>query len=132
MERSLLQEKYPVYILELDKSETEFQTTDDIVAYFKDRIDSHEITRYLGEFDHFAHTNALKDGSIQEGIIAAKNVMFCFGIALPKPEMLAVRPRSFGIAEYADRFVVSFMEAPIPIADETMKSWVEALVKPKA
>ncbi len=102
------------------------------MAYFKDCIDSHEITRYLGEFDHHAHTSALKDGSIQEGIIAAKNVMFCFGIALPKPEMLAVRPRSFGIAEYTDRFVVSFMEAPIPIADETMKSWVEALVEPKA
>ena len=132
MEKSLLQEKYPVYILELDKSETELLNTDEIVAYFKDRIDNHEITRYLGDFDHYAHTNALKDGSIQEGIIAAKNVMFCFGIALPKPEMLAVRPRSFGIAEYADRFVVSFMEAPIPIADDTMKSWVEALVKPKA
>ncbi len=132
MEQSLLQDKYPVYILELAKSETEFSSTDEIVGYFKGLIEDHEITRYLGEFDHYAHTNALKDGSIQEGIIAAKNVMFCFGIALPKPEMLAVRPRSFGIAEYEDRFVVSFMEAPIPVANEVMVSWVQALVKPKA
>jgi hypothetical protein len=131
MKQSLLQEKYPVYTLELEKSETEYLNTDEIMDYLKTCINNHKVTCYIGEFDHYAHTTSLEEGSIQEGIIAAKNIVFCFGIALPKPEMLAVRPRSIGVAEYADRFVVSFLEAPMPMANDTMEKWAKAIVKPE-
>jgi len=131
MKQSLLQEKYPVYTLEMEKSETEYRNTDEIMSYLKTNIENHRITCYIGEFDHYAHTTSLEEGTLQEGIIAAKNIVFCFGIALPKPEMLAVRPRSIGVAEYEDRFVISFLEAPMPMANDTMEKWVKAIVKPE-
>ncbi len=131
MKQSLLQEKYPVYTLEMEKSETEYRNTDEIMSYLKTNIEDHKITCYIGEFDHYAHTTSLEEGTLQEGIIAAKNIIFCFGIALPKPEMLAVRPRSIGVAEYEDRFVISFLEAPMPLANDTMEKWVKAIVKPE-
>jgi hypothetical protein len=43
--------------------------------------------------------------------------------------MLSVRPRSIGIAEYEDRFVISFLEAPMPLANTAMESWVKAIVQ---
>jgi hypothetical protein len=128
MKQTLLQEKYPVYTLELSKSETKYQNCDEIIAFFKACVDEHNVACYIAEFDHYAHTTALVEGEIEEGIIAAKNIVFCFGIKLPKAEMMAVRPRSIGVVEYEDRFVISFLEAPMPIANQAMESWAKALV----
>ena len=124
----MLQEKYPVYTLELTKSETKHKDCDEIIAFLKARVDEHKVACYIAEFDHYAHTSTLEEGEIQEGIIAAKNIVFCFGIKLPKPEMMAVRPRSIGVVEYEDRFVISFLEAPMPIANQAMESWAKAIV----
>ena len=44
--------------------------------------------------------------------------------------MLAVRPRSIGVAETTRGFVISFMEAPMPIANAAMEDWAEGLRKP--
>jgi hypothetical protein len=41
--------------------------------------------------------------------------------------MLAVRPRSIGIADLGDRFVISFMEAPMAAANQSMEAWTLAL-----
>lgn len=124
----MLQEKYPVYTLEFTKSETKHKDCDEIIAFLKARVDEHRVACYIAEFDHYAHTSALEEGEMQEGIIAAKNIVFCFGIKLPKPEMMAVRPRSIGVVEYEDRFVVSFLEAPMPVANQAMESWAKAIV----
>ena len=35
--------------------------------------------------------------------------------------------RSIGVADMGDRFVVSFLEAPMPFANDTMESWVKGL-----
>jgi len=129
MKQQLLQEKYPVYVLEVEKSETGYQNTDEVIAYLKGCIDAHKIAVFIAEFDHYAHTKALEEGEIDPGIIAAKNIIFCFGIKLPKPVMLSVRPRSIGVAEYADKFIISFLEAPMPVANEAMESWVKAIVQ---
>lgn len=131
MKQTLLQEKYPVFTLEMDKTETEYQSIDAIMAYLKNCVEEHEVARYIADFDHHAHTSSLKEGKIQEGMQAAGNLIFCFGTALPKPEMLAVRPRSIGVSEYADRFVVTFLEAPMPMANQAMEKWVKSLVKPE-
>ena len=54
-------------------------------------------------------------------------MIFCFGHALPNAEVLAVRPRSIGIADLGDHFVVSFMDAPMKPANDAMLSWALAL-----
>jgi hypothetical protein len=129
MKQQLLQEKYPVYVLEVGKNESKYKNTDEILAYLKGCIDEHKVAVYISDFDHYSHTQSLEDGEIEEGIIDAKNIVFCFGIKLPKPVMLSVRPRSIGIAEYEDRFVISFLEAPMPLANTAMESWVKAIVQ---
>jgi hypothetical protein len=127
MKQQLLQEKYPVYVLEVGKDETPYADTNAILAYLKDCIDKHPVAAYIAEFDHFSHTKALPEGEIAPDITDAKNIVFCFGIKLPKPEMMSVRPRAIGVAEYADRFVISFLEAPMPQANEAMEKWVRAI-----
>jgi hypothetical protein len=92
MKQSLLHEKYPLFILELARDETDYDSVDAICEYFRERIESHRCGRFIAIFDHYAHTCNLPEGHVGEGIRAAKNVIFCFGIALPSAEVLAVRP----------------------------------------
>ena len=128
MKQVLLQEKFPIFKLEVDKTETPFKSSQELVDHFKKLIDEHKVTRYIGEFDHYSHTKGLEGGEIAEGIIDARNVVFCFGTKLPKAEMLAVRPRSIGIAETETGFTISFMEAPMALANDTMEIWVKGVV----
>lgn len=132
MKQVLLQEKFPIFKLEVGKAETEFKSAQELVNHFKQLVDDHKVTRFIGEFDHYSHTRGLENGEIAEGIIDARNIIFCFGTKLPKAEMLAVRPRSIGIAETTDGFTISFMEAPMALANDTMESWIKGVVKPAA
>jgi hypothetical protein len=127
MKYELLQEKFPIFKLDIDKSETRFRSAQDLVNHFKLLIDEHKVTRFIGEFDHYSHTKGIDNGEIADGIIDARNVVFCFGTKLPAPEMLAVRPRSIGIAEMETGFTISSMEAPMAIANETMESWIKGV-----
>jgi len=126
VKQTLLQDKYPVFVAEIGKDETACQTIDDVVAYLKDRIAEKPKVAFIGVFDHYAHTRGL-GGEIAEGIVGAVDVIFCFGFALPNPQVLAVRPRAIGVADQGDRFVVSFMEAPMQPANEAMQAWVQGL-----
>lgn len=132
MKQSLFHEKYPIYTLELNKEESSYRTVDAIADYFKVQIDQHAAAAFIAVFDHYAHTKGLADGEIAPAIRAAKNVVFCFGIKLLTPEVLAVRPRSIGIAELDDRFVVTFMETPMPFANDTMEQWAKGLLNTAA
>jgi len=127
MKQSIVMEKYPVFELDIKKNETKFQTADEIIAYLKEKIDNHPIAVYIATFDHYSHTNSLADGEISADILDAKNIVCCFGKNLPKANMLAVRPRSIGVAELSDEFVVSFLEAPNPMANDAMESWVKGI-----
>jgi hypothetical protein len=128
MKQTLLQEKYPVYTLEVLKTETPYDSIDGIIDYLADCIEQHPIARMIARFDHLAHTQSLPEGEIAGDILAARHVVFCFGTHLPNPHVMAVRPRSIGVVEQADRFVISFLEAPMPLANNAMESWVKALV----
>jgi len=121
-------EKYPVFTLKIAKEETSYKNIDEIFAYLKKQIEAHPIAVYIGEFDHYSHTSSLEAGEINEEIKDAKNIICCFGKVLPKPEVLAVRPRAIGVAEMADSFVVSFLEAPNPDANAAMEKWAKGLV----
>ena len=128
MKQLTVMEKYPVFTLEVKKNETSFQNVDEILAYLEKKIIEHPVAVYIGRFDHYAHTSSLKDGEIGEGILAAKNIICCFGKKLPKPIVLAVRPRSVGVAEMKETFVISFLEAPNPDANAAMEGWVKGIV----
>lgn len=126
MKQTLLMEKYPVFDMDLPKSETSCQSVDDILAALKARIDAHPKVAYIASFDHFAHTTSI-GGTIGEDIRDAKNIVFCFGLALPNAHVLAVRPRSIGVADLGDRFHISFMEPPMEVATREMEAWCKAL-----
>lgn len=126
MKQMLLQEKYPVFMLELGKDETSCRSVDDVAARIKAAIAADGRVAWITEFDHYAHTQRV-GGSIAPEIKAAKNLVFCFGLQLPNPQVLAVRPRSIGIADCGDRFVVNFLEAPMKPANEAMEAWVKSL-----
>lgn len=127
MKQILVQEKYPVFQLELSREETTCQSVDGIIDYLKERIETHPAARFIAVFDHYAHTRALEQGEIADDIRGAKNIVFCFGIALPNPHVMAVRPRSIGVTETTDGFVVNFMEAPMPVANTAMEEWAKSL-----
>ena len=127
MKQTLLQEKYPVFTLEVSKQETCFRDVDEILAHFKACVDGHESAVYITTFDHLAHTRSLPNGEVAEDIVDAKNIVFCLGIKLPNPQVMAVRPRSIGVCETRDGFVISFMEAPMPVANNAMEAWARAV-----
>jgi len=126
MKQLHFQEKYPITVVDVDKSETSYDSVGAIAEYFKTCIANTPRVAYIATFDHHAHTQAI-GGEINPGILAATNVVFCFGHALPNPQVLAVRPRSIGIADMGDRFVISFMDAPMKPANDAMQAWALAL-----
>jgi len=129
MKQTVLMEKYPISEMDILKSETTFLTVDEVLVYLKGKIDAHPVAAYIATFDHYTHTKNLGDaGEISEDILDAKNIICCFGKQLPKATLLAVRPRAIGVVEMADKFVVSFMDAPNPQAHEFMVSWVKGIV----
>jgi len=121
-------DKYPLNTLEIFKNETSLTTIDEIISHFKTKIEAHPIAAYIAIFNHYEHTKALK-GQINPNIKDAKNIVFCFGAALPNTKMLAVRPRSIGIAEMENSFMIEFMDAPKENLNELMNSWSRELVK---
>ena len=127
MKQTLFQEKYPLFTLEVLKSETTFNSVDEILAFFKEKIDAHDVASFIATFDHYHHTQALPMGQVSPAILDAKNIIFCFGTALPAPAVMAVRPRSIGVTELQDRFVINFMEAPMPLANNSMEAWAKAV-----
>lgn len=132
MKKTLLQEQFPIYTLEISRDETPFASVDDICAYFKTCIQAHPSAIFIAEFDHLAHTRSLPDGRVDKGIRAAKNLIFCFGITLPSAQSLALRPRSIGIAETDEGFLVTFMESPMPVANAAMEDWTTRLRQTEA
>lgn len=126
MKQTLLQDKYPVYVAEIDKADARCQSVDEVVSYLKEKIAANPKVKFIGVFDHYAHTKNI-EGEINPEIKAAVDVIFCFGFALPNPQVLAVRPRSIGVADLGNKFVLSFMEAPMKPANEAMEAWVTGL-----
>jgi hypothetical protein len=129
MEKCNFQEKYPIFAEEFLKEDIPVETLDELCCFFLGQIEKHPIAVFLGVFDHFLHTSAIKDGQIDKDIIGAKNIIFCFGKKLLNPKILSVRPRSIGICETKTHYVISFLEAPNPELTETMAGWVRELVR---
>lgn len=127
MKQKIFKEKYPIYELRFTKEEAKFNSVADMLDFLKQQIDEHAKATYIAKFDHFSHTKSI-NGEIGEGIEDAQNIILCFGMQLPSADPVAVRPRSIGVTDLGSEFVVNFMEAPNPIANETMEAWVKQLV----
>jgi len=126
MKQSIFQDKYPIYSYEIAKSEVTYKNVDDIIAYYKEKIESHPIAIYIATFDHYAHTTSL-NGDINPAIKDVKNIIFCFGAEIPNSKVAAVRPRSIGVSDLGDKFVIDFMQAPNDKANTFMENWTKGL-----
>jgi len=118
-------DKYPVNELTISKEKINYKNVDEILDYLKEKIDAHPVATFISIFDHYTHTKGLEVGEINEDILDAKNIIFCFGKQIPNAAIMAVRPRSMAVVEYKDNFVITFMDAPNTQAHEAMISWVE-------
>jgi len=127
MKQSIFMEKYHIQEIDIKKSETSFTNVDEIIAFLKTKVDEHKVATYIAIFDHYAQTSSLEDGSIAPEILNAKNIVFCFGKELPKAQVLAIRPRSIGVVERSEDFVLSFLVAPNPMANGSMIEWCKSV-----
>ena len=127
MKQKIFKDKYHIFEIEYKKSELNFKNIDEIILALKSKIDEHPVLAFIAIFDQYKHTSSLKDSEINPKIKAAKNIVFCFGKELPTPEVLAVRPRSIGVCETQDSFILNFLEAPNEMANKTMEEFVKSL-----
>lgn len=126
MKQKIFKEKYHIFEIEFTKSELKYSSVDEIIEALKKKIDANEIIAYIATFNQYDHTVNIK-GDINPAIKEAKNIVFCFGKEIPTPEVLAVRPRSIGVVELEDSFVVNFLEAPNEQANVAMENIVKSL-----
>ena len=128
MKQTVFMEKYPIFTLEIEKNECKFDSVDAIISYFRNLVDADPVADFIGGFDHYSHTKKIEGGEVANDILDAKLIAFCFGQKLLDPAMLSVRPRSIGVCEKADSFVISFLEAPMAPINQKMESWIKALL----
>ena len=127
MKQKIFKEKYHIFELEYKKDEIKYKNVDEIISALQVKIDSHPVLAFIAIFDQYKHTSSLEGSEINPNIKAAKNIVFCFGKELPTPEVLAVRPRSIGVCEMQDSFILNFLEAPNEMANKTMEDFVKSL-----
>ena len=127
MKKTTLMEKYPVFSLEIQKSETTYKNVSEIIEYLKTLIDVHKVAVFISVFDQYTHTKSI-GGEINEQLIDAQNLIFCFGKAIPNSKILAARPRSFGVCETKDTFLIDFLEPPREEMTLVMEKWAKSVV----
>ncbi len=129
MTQTIFKEKYPIFSLEIMKNEIDKNNCMEIIDYFKEKIDSHPIATFIAIFDHYGHTSSLQEHTINPNIKDVKNIVFCFGAEIPNTKVAAIRPRSIGVSELENSFIIDFMEAPNEKANGFMEEWSKALKK---
>ena len=126
MKQKIFKDKYHIFEIEYNKDELKYKNVDEIINALKVRIDTHPVISFIAIFDQYNHTSSV-NGEISSNIKAAKNIVFCFGKELPTPEVLAVRPRSIGVCETEDKYILNFLEAPNDLANKTMEEFVKSI-----
>jgi hypothetical protein len=129
MKSMTIKDTYPVQAMVLGKEEAKFANIDEIIAYIEEKVASHPIAKHIATFDHYTHTKNVPNHEMDENVTDVKIVIFCFGKELPIPQLAAVRPRSIAVVEEADKFTITFMDAPNPQAHEAMVNWVKGIRK---
>ena len=127
MTKTTFMDKYPLHSLEIPKNKTNMANVDEILDYFKDKIIKHPVATFISTFNHYGHTKSI-GGDINSEILEAKNIIFCFGAAIPNTKILAVRPRSIGVAELKESFMIEFMHAPKEEIQDLLVTWSKELI----
>ena len=127
MKKTIFMDKYPIFSLEVAKSETTFTSVSEIISHLKSLVEKHPVATYIALFDHYEHTKSMKDGVINDDIKAAQNLIFCFGKQLPTTKILAVRPRSIGVSELENSFVIDFLEVPNEQLHQVTETWAKSV-----
>ncbi len=126
MQSKQFKDKYPIFYKEFLKSECSLESVDGFLDYFQLKIDKHEKAVFISRFDHYSYSKGI-EANISPEIKDAQNIIMCFGWEIPSADPVAVRPRSIGVTEMNDKFIVNFMEAPNPVAQQTLIDWVNAI-----
>jgi len=111
---------YPVYVEEVAKTNTDCLSTNDVVARLRANVEPVAGATLIGVFDHQSHVAAHPEGQIAPEIKTSKHVIFCLSNAIPNPLIAAVRPRAISVVELEERFVISFLEAPVEGPNQVM------------
>jgi len=128
MKRMLFKEKYPVCTLEVLKSEIKYEHIDEIITFLRTKIEENPVAVFIAIFDQLAHCKK-NNGTAEEGLIGAKNLVFCLGKDIPSSKIMAVKPRSIGISEFEDKFELGILETPNAEAHVTLQSWIKEIKK---
>lgn len=124
MKSILLKEKYPIYTLEIFKNEIKYKDINSIIKFLKNKIEENPVATFIAEFDQLAHSRA-NNGTAQEGMINAKNIIFCLGIDIPSSKVMAVKPRAIGISEFEEHFELGILEVPNEEGHITLQNWIK-------
>lgn len=127
MVKTILMDKYPIFSLEIKKDETTYTTVSEIIKHLNALINAHPVAKFIAIFDHYEHTTSMKDGVVAPEIKDAKNIIFCFGKQLPNTKILAVRPRSIGVSELEDSFIIDFLEVPNEQLHTVVEDWARSV-----
>jgi hypothetical protein len=127
MKQIQLLDKYPVYVEELAKADTNCVSADQVIARLREQVEGKVGATFIGVFDHYAHVQRQPEGKIADDIKDSKHVLFCLSNAIPNALVTAVRPRAISVVELEDRFVISYLEAPVEAPNQVMAGWIEAL-----
>lgn len=127
MNKIQLLDKYPVFVEELAKEDTSCASAAEIIGRLRECVEAIPEAMLIGEFDHQGHVLRQAEGRIADGILDSRHLLFCLSNAIPNPLIAAVRPRAISVVELADRFVISFLEAPVEAPNQLMAAWIEAL-----
>jgi hypothetical protein len=128
MKKMLFKEKYPIYTLEIFKNEIKHKNIDDVIGFLKSKIGAHPVGVFIAIFDHMAHSKAF-NGETVEGMINARNIIFCIGKNIPSSKVMSLKPRSIGISEFEDKFEFGMLEVPNEENQATIESWIKELAK---
>jgi len=126
MNKTVIAEKYLVNVRTILKGNTTFSSIENIEEYLKEEISKDQIATYISTFDHYAHTKSI-GGMIPKDILASKNVLCCFGMAIPSAEFMAIKPMSIAVVEKPNSYVFSFIEAPAPSVQQAMEKWIDGI-----
>ncbi len=124
----LFKEKYPVCTLEVLKSEIKYQHIDEIIAFLRTKIEENPVAVFIAIFDQLDHCRK-NNGTALEGLINAKNLIFCLGKDIPSSKLMSVKPRAIGISEFEDKFELGILEVPNEEAHVTLQSWIMEIKK---
>lgn len=111
MQYTHFMDKYPTHHIDIAKSATTCTSVDDILSFFRTKVDAHPLACFIAEFDHYAHTKSLPEGEIAENIHAAKHLVFCFGIKLPNPLAMGCVRALLGCVKWMTVLILVFRGA---------------------